>query len=116
MNPLLTNRRIYTCLLLCPFDESTPKWKKYAFTIATYAAIIMELILIIDSFLFFWWNFSSNIDGAFYGFAVIGGFQRVTHSMIAALILRHKINGIFDSLKIIYKKCEFEKLCKIICK
>lgn len=108
MNPLPTTRRVFTWFCLCSVNESTPKWKKIVFTIATYTGLAFAIVICMGSLAYFHRIISSNMEEALYTATQVISCLIITYLMIVALILRRKINGIFERLTVIYSECKNE--------
>lgn len=106
MKPMETNQKMLTMLSVLPSDRATGKWKRVLNIIFPAAVLIAHLCAIVASALFFEKFVSEDLDRAIFAILQIGGHLNMVYMLVIALILRHRINGIFGSLTAIYKTRE----------
>lgn len=102
MKPLRTNYRILTWICVCPSEEPIGWCRKLAYISLISFMFIANVIFLATSVLYSIKNVSVLEDFSF-SFGQIVSFSEVTYMIIAALILRHKITGVFTSLSLIYE-------------
>lgn len=102
MRPLATTRLMMTWLSMCPPDELTATRQKRIYIGHTSAVLTLNVIGFASSLAYCLKMFSTDFDGAVYGFmAAIADFG-VIYFMIAAFLMRHQIDNIFTGLSEIY--------------
>lgn len=108
MQPLATIRRVMTWLSMCPPDESSTERQRKAYVVHTLAILFFCVISFIASLTFCLKYVLVDFDGSTFAFMVAIIEFGVVYFMIAAILMRHQIQGIFSSLSTIYNRSKFD--------
>lgn len=103
VNPLSTNHRVLIWLCACPAPDSTNKWKNRAHIALTTALFVAVIGCMIASTIFFMEYVSKDLEDALNAMFPIAAATGLIYMIIASIILRYRIEGIFEGLKRIYK-------------
>lgn len=107
MRPLATTQLMMTWLSMCSANESTTLLQKIVYIAHTLAVFIINLSSIATSSVYCIKYFSIDLNGAMFGIMVIIGDFGMIYFMIAAILMRHQIDGIFASSSTIYKSRKY---------
>lgn len=88
---------------MCSADESTTLRQKNIYTSYTLAILFLNATNFIASLAYCLVFFPTDFDGAAFAFMVAAGEFGHIYFMIAAIRMRHQIDGIFTSMLTIYK-------------
>lgn len=111
MQPLATTKLVMTWLSMHPVDESATPKQKWFYIAHTSAVLIVNVVDLVSSLAYCLKFISTDFDSAVFAFT-IAEFGAI-YFMIAAILMRHQIEGIFTNLTTIYKNSMFQALDKI---
>lgn len=116
MVPLATHQKLWTWCCVCPADENTSEWKKWAFKIFTFILFMGNLSLIAGSILFVCKYVSTDLEGVLHALFQITAFTALCYVTIIEILFRQEISAIFETLKGIHQKCKCEIVHFIVIK
>lgn len=109
MEPLVTNRRLFIWLCICPDNSTSPsRCQKLAHRIFAVAVLITLLWIFGACFACCWNIVSIDLGRSMFAFMYAASALTVIYlALIGIFLLHHKIGSIFDDLSDIYKasKC-----------
>lgn len=104
MEPLVTNRRCLTWLCICEADKSTNRWKKFAHAIYAVTVVVGCIGAFASSFAYSWKFASIDLGKSLFSLMFVAAEITAIYSALVGMILmRHKIDPIFNSLSTIYR-------------
>lgn len=104
--PLVTNKRWLTWFCVCPLEDSAGVIKKIMCIIFSSIVFAFNVLALIASVAFFLQYVSSNLEKSLYALFQIGSFTCMSYLICIAILLRHKITDLFNSLTKIYELCK----------
>lgn len=108
MKPLEINQRVLTWLYACSMIELAGKWRQFAKIVFTLSIIITHLQSVIACTVFIYKNVLNNLEETLFSlFHTIGALSTL-YQAIATVLLKHKLQAIFNGLTKIYNDSKRE--------
>lgn len=111
MIPLKANRRVLTWFSVYPPDKNATKWNRYAYITFTAVALAVQLCSFASDTVVFFKFLSTDVEIVLMALLQFFANGAMAYSIATMLILRHKINAIFESLSEIHKMCKKPFVC-----
>lgn len=106
MKPLTVHRQMLTWLSICPPEANATLMKKYLYIIFTVLDIIIVFGVTSASLVYFVKMVLIDLQESLYALLQIVVYFGIIYVIFVAILLRHKISGIFDKLSLIYETCK----------
>lgn len=110
MQPLPTTRRVLMWLSMCTLDESTDAPQRRAYTVHTWAVLIINLICFTASLTFCVEFIKTDFESSTFAFMVASADSGMIYIFITAIHMRLQIDEIFNGLWTIYRSCELKSV------
>lgn len=107
MQPLATTQLVMMWFCMCPTDESTTSRQKLAFVMHTVVNLFLHVVSVAASLVFCVKYIKIDFNGATFAFMIGIAELGLVYFLIVAVLMRHQIGNIFESLSTIYKSSKF---------
>lgn len=102
MKPLELNQKALIWLFMCSADKTADRRKKILYFFCFLLVFSANVAALIAATKFALKFFSTDLKESLYAFFQISAIAGIVYVMLAAFLLRHKINTIFTQLSDIY--------------
>lgn len=106
MNPLKLNQFVLTSIGVCADEKNTPTSKKIRNLFIYVVLVVMQIINITATGLYFIRNVSTDYDGAIYGLLAATVLSAMLYILITLKYHSKELRSIFSILNTIYKECK----------
>lgn len=106
MNPLKLNQFVLTSVGVCADEESAPAAKRIRNQICYLLMVVMQVINITATSLYFIKFVSTDYDGAIYGLLAATVLTAMLYILITLRYHSKQLRSIFSTIDVIYKECK----------
>lgn len=106
MNPLKLNQSVLTLIGVCAVEENTASSKKIRNIFVYILMVVMQIINITATSLYFIKYISTDYDGAIYGLLAATVLTAMLYILITLRYHSKKLLAIFSTLDDMYKECK----------
>lgn len=101
--PLKIFQRVFSYISVCPTEENTNKWLKLLFKVSPLIIVIIVLVALTASILYFLRFHSINLETSLNSLFQVVGLLGLTYSIIVTFFTHQKLSAMFISLEKLYK-------------